>query len=474
MIAAPPGSWVVYRFNSRHPEVAPPTPDANGIRSGGRPKRCPQTSHRFRIIPVAVPWNVYLHEDTHRFVMKAALVTETAFSRIVHITTVPMSLAFLRGQIGYIKARGFEIAAISSPGLLLEQFGQDEGIATHSVELPRRITPFHDLKAVTQLARVLRNLRPVIVHAHTPKGGLLGMISSWMARTPIRIYHMRGLPYMTATGNRRRLLKATERISCRLAHRVFCVSHSLREVAIADDIVPADKIIVFGGGSGNGVDAIGRFNPDRFTADDVAAKRAALGIATDDLVIGFIGRIVRDKGIEELAQAWAKLREDHPNVRLVLVGPLEPQDPVDPDIVAQLQRDDRVLMIDWLDDTSGMYPVFDLLVLPTYREGFPNVPLEAAAMGIPVVATRIPGCIDAVQDGITGTLVPVQDADALANVMQSYLENPELRRRHGAAGRERVIKEFRQELIWEAVYQEYCQLLTGKGLPVPTPKEEPQ
>lgn len=389
--------------------------------------------------------------------------------RIVHVTTVPQSLGFLRGQVGYIQDRGFRIHAISSPGDRLTSFGEQEHVDTYPVELPRRITPIRDLAAVRALWALIRRIRPSIVHAHTPKGGFLGMISASLARTPVRVYHMRGLRYMTATGSRRILMMTTERIACALAHRVFCVSHSIRDVAIRDGICPADKTVVFGGGSGNGVDASGRFNPERFTNEDRLIGRERLGIGPSDLVVGFVGRIVRDKGVEELARAWSQHRECHPTAQLVLTGPLEPQDPVSQSTLDTLHADSRVHLLGHVDDPSTVYPVFDLVVLPTYREGFPNVLLEAAAMELPVVATLIPGCIDAVKDGVTGTLVPDRDAGALEQAIERYLADPELRAAHGKAGRQRVLRDFRQEVIWEAIYQEYVRLLRSKGLPVPTP-----
>lgn len=389
--------------------------------------------------------------------------------KLTHITTVPVSLMFLRGQIGYMQDRGFGVDAISSPGLELTEFGESEGIKVYAVEMPRSITPLHDLRAGYQLFRTFRHIKPTIAHAHTPKGGLLGMITGWLARTPVRIYHIRGLPYMSASGRRRTLLKATEQISCMLANRVFCVSHSIRNVAIADGICPPEKIVVFAGGSGNGVDANGQFSIDRFTEQDVSNKRSELGIQRDEVVIGFVGRIVRSKGIEELTQAWQRLRISHPKARLLLVGHIEPQDPVSEVAISLLQNDPRVTITGWIEDPGAFYPLFDVLVLPTYREGFPNVPLEAAAMGKPVVATQIPGCIDAVEDGVTGTLVPAQDPDSLGFAIQVYLDNPELRQKHGQAGWERVLRDFRQEVIWEEIYQEYCRLLREKGLPVPVP-----
>lgn len=393
--------------------------------------------------------------------------------KITHITTVPISLNFLRSQVGYMKQRGFEVEAISSPGEALTAFGESQNIPVHAVELPRRITPFHDLKSVWNLSSCLLRIRPTIVHAHTPKGGLLGMIAAWITRTPIRIYHIHGFPYMTATGSRRRLLQWTERISSWLSTEVLCVSQTIRSVAIADRIVSAEKIKVLAGGSINGVDSDYRYSPDRFTPEEIDETRKSFGVSDDEIVVGFVGRIVRDKGIEELAEAWYSLRESHPKARLVLVGPIEPQDPVSPETLTRLQKDERVTMIAWVDDTSTVYPAFDILVLPTYREGFPNVPLEASSMGMPVVATNIPGCIDAVQDGVTGTLVPVRDSQALADSIRMYLDSPELRHQHGQAGRDRVLRDFRQEVIWEAVYQEYCRLMRQKGISIPVPLESP-
>lgn len=358
-----------------------------------------------------------------------------------------------------MKDQGFEVHALSSPGAFLEEFAEREQITAHSVEMLRQITPLQDLKAIFRICRRIRKIRPTIVHSHTPKGGLLGTIAAWLTRTPIRIYHIRGLPLMTAKGNKRRLLWLSEKIACLLAHRVLCVSHSIREVAIAERLCSPHKIKVLLGGSGNGVDAIGRYNPDRLTPASQQAIRDEYGIPETSLVIGFVGRIVRDKGVHELIQAWKTLRDEFPDLHLLVVGMLEPQDPVDADVVAILQNDDRIHLTGRQWDTPPFYAAMDLLVLPTYREGLPNVPLEAAAMRLPVVATRIPGCIDAVQDGTTGSLVPPYDSEALANAIRCYLLDSSLREDHGVAGRNRVLDLFRQEKIWEALEQEYVDLL---------------
>ncbi len=388
---------------------------------------------------------------------------------LVHITTVPMSLTFLRGQIGFMQARGFDVHVLSSPDKLLTTIAADERVVPHAIPMARRITPLRDLRTVARVWRLLRRLRPAIVHAHTPKGGLLGMIGAWLARTPVRVYHMRGLPFMTATGRRRRLLRTTEWISCRLAQRVICVSQSLRDVAITEGLCSPEKIVVLGGGSGNGVDAMGRFHPAKGAGPDRAAMRARLGIPATALVVGFVGRLVRDKGIVELSDAWQHVRAQVPAAHLLLVGPFEPQDPVPSATVAALHQDPRVHLAGAADDAAPAYRAMDLVVLPTYREGFPNVPLEAAAMELPVVATRIPGCVDAVQAGVTGTLVPPYDAVALADAIERYLGEPALRRDHGRAGRARVLRDFRPEAIWAALYEEYAHLLTKAGIAPPEP-----
>ena len=382
-----------------------------------------------------------------------------------------MSLAFLRGQITFMRSRGFEVRAVSSPGKALAEFAEQEGAEGVAIPMTREISPGRDMGALRALRKVLRQIRPAIVHSHTPKGGLLGMCAAWLARVPVRVYHLRGLPFVTATGKRRALLRMTERVACRLAHRVICVSHSVRQVVIDDGLCPPDKIIVLAGGSGNGVDAEGRFNPDSLEVGTREAVRSKWNVPTDARVIGFIGRLVRDKGLVELTEAFATIRDDYPNAYLLLVGPEEERDPVPAEVLQQLRADDRVRMVGEEWNTPPLYAAMDLVVLPTYREGFPNVPLEAASMGRPVVATRIPGCVDAVADGETGTLVPPQDARALATAIKSYLDAEALRRAHGDAGRQRVLREFRQEVIWQALYDEYCRLLKARGLTLPAAED---
>jgi glycosyltransferase involved in cell wall biosynthesis len=392
--------------------------------------------------------------------------------RLLHITTVSMSLTFLRGQIGFMRRRGLDVSVISSPGAELAEIAQAEGAGTVAVPMRRQITPLQDVAAMVALVAAIRRLRPTIVHAHTPKGGLLGMIAAALCRVPVRIYHMRGLPLMGARGWKRQLLRVTERVACGLAHEVICVSHSVRTEAVDAGLCPPGRIRVLLGGSGNGVDARGRFDPAR--QGDVVRRRVrtGLGVSDGDVVLGFVGRIVRDKGVVELVAAWQELRREHPEAHLLLVGPFEPQDPLLPEVEAVLHADERVHLAGMTWDTPPLYAAMDLVVLPTYREGFPNVPLEAAAMELPVVATRIPGCVDAVVEGETGLLVEPRDAADLAAAIRRYLADPALRREHGRAGRRRVLRDFRPAGIWEAIFDEYVRLLRARGLPLPRPADE--
>jgi glycosyltransferase involved in cell wall biosynthesis len=256
---------------------------------------------------------------------------------------------------------------------------------------------------------------------------------------------------------RRRLLRLTERVSCGLADRVLCVSHSVRAVA-ADEHLGGRDITVLRGGSINGVDATGRFNPERCSGLRESTRRR-LDIPLDAQVVGFVGRIVRDKGVVELADAWHQLRASFPRAHLLILGWFEPQDPVPKEVRDELASDERVHLVGGEPDTPQYFAAMDVVALPTYREGFPVVPLEAASMALPVVATMVPGVTDAVVDNVTGTLVPPRDARALAEALAHYLRSPALRRDHGQAARSRVLAEFRPVDMWNALRDVYMRAL---------------
>lgn len=380
---------------------------------------------------------------------------------LLHVATVSQSLYyFLDGQVSYMREKGVDVHGVSSPGILLERFAERERAIIHPIDMPRAISPFKDIVSVWRLYRLFLRVKPNIVHAHTPKGGLIGMIASFLARVPIRIYHVHGLPHVTATGLKRSLLRLTERISCLLAHRVFCVSDSLVNQLCDEGICVKSRVRVLHNGSINGVDALGRFNPIRYNAEEI---RHSIGIPRNARIIGFVGRLVRDKGVLELVESWAVLRQKFENLHLLLVGPFEDKDSIPIAVRQRLYSDNRVHIMGHVDDPAPYYSVMDVLAFPTHREGFGLVAIEAAAMGVPVVATYIPGCIDSVVDGETGTLIPKGDYTALTTALSLYLHDPRMRLAHGEAGRKRVLASFQPKEIWKALYAEYLDLVYTCG-----------
>jgi glycosyltransferase involved in cell wall biosynthesis len=381
---------------------------------------------------------------------------------LIHVTTVPFTFIFFNGQIAYMLHKGLEVQGVSSAtNGDLKLVAARENIPMHAIDMTRRINPLADLGALTRLYCLFRKLQPAIVHAHTPKGGLLGVLAARLARVPVVIYGMHGLPFVTADGLKRQLLRWTEAISCRIAHRVIAVSFAIRQQAIAEGFCPEDKIRVLGSGSANGVDAEARFNPDTLKPGVRAETRERYHISKGSLVLGFVGRVVKDKGILELAEAWNFLRTAFPFLYLLCVGPVELQDPVPPAILEQLQADPRVRFCGHVEDPVPLYAIMDILILPTYREGFPVSILEAGAMRLPVVATAVDGCTEAVVDGLTGMLVPPRNAAELTQAISRLVADPHLRRRMGEAGRQRVLKDFCPQLICQELYNNYIELLNN-------------
>lgn len=378
---------------------------------------------------------------------------------LAHVTTVPVTLNFFRGQVADLKAEGFEIHAISSPGPLLDEFGRLGQTSVHAVRMHRKITPLRDVVSVVRLCRALRRIRPDIVHGHTPKAGLLAMLAATATGVPVRVYTLHGLPFLTCGGLRRLLLMGSDWVACRLAHQVYSVSRSVRDVAVTYRLCAEEHIKVLRDGTACGIDAFGRFDPATIGEELPEAVRRRHGIPSAAPLIGFVGRIAREKGVAELIAAWSVLREEFPTLRLVVVGAIESHNPP-PEVVAEtLRNDPRVHHVSQVAETAPYYAAMDVLVLPTYREGFSTVAMEAASMSRPVVATRVPGCVDAVEDGLTGALVAAHDPSAIADAVRTYLRDPALRREHGRQGRERVVNGFRQDQLSTAISQEYTRLL---------------
>ena len=372
----------------------------------------------------------------------------------------------LRGQLAYMREQGFEVIAVASPGWDLEEAGRQEGVQTIALPIERDLSPLRDFVSLVRLFFLLRRLRPAIVHTGTPKASLLGMLAAWATRAPVRIYALKGLRLETLTGWRRGLLAITERITARCATCVFCESPSLREVYLQHGFVKPEKAKVIGPGLPNGLDAA-RFDKESFTTESTQTLRESLKLPSDSFVIGFVGRFVRDKGILEFYQAFEQVLQKHPKTYLLLVGDFESGDPVPAEVVEKIESHPQIVQTGFIPDTAPYYQLMQLHALPSYREGFPNTPMEAAAAGVPTVGFVATGTVDAVQDGVTGTLVPCGDASALTIAIERYLEEPELLRQHAAAARERAHTDFRREPIWEATLAEYVRLLAEQGISMP-------
>lgn len=377
--------------------------------------------------------------------------------RLLVAVTDSSALLLLRGQLRAARLAGFDVTVLSSPGDIATRVARDQGVRHIAVPMDRSIAPARDLRALGRIVAELRALRPHIIDAGTPKAGLLVTLAGWLSGVPCRIHTLRGLRAETTTGTTRALVAATTWLTCALAHRVICISPSLRARAVELGMVPADKAVVLGAGSSNGIDL------ERFTATGSQRRAAAdlrrrLGLPEGARVLGFVGRIARDKGIVELAEAWAGLRRAHPELHWVIVGPGDATDAVPERVRDALRADPRVHCPGHLDDVVPAYLMMDVLALPTYREGFGNVLIEAAALEVPTVATAVTGCVDAVAHGVTGTLVPARDARALEQAIDAYLRDPRRAAAHGRAGRARVRELFDQEALWARLHREYLGL----------------
>jgi glycosyltransferase involved in cell wall biosynthesis len=381
---------------------------------------------------------------------------------LVYIVTDPMSARLLlKGQLAYMREQGFHVHVICSPGNGLDVVEQREGVKSVAVCIPREMEPIRDLKALIRLVNVLRRLRPDIVNASTPKAGLLGMLAAAIVGVPVRIYTLRGLRAETARGAIRALLHVSERIASACAHRVLAVSTSLAREYHERGLADSKKVRVLGAGSSNGVDT-GRFGNIRLE-DDAEQLRTRYAIPASAPVIGFVGRLTKDKGIIELFETYERVLVRFPNTRLLLVGDFEEGDPVPPRYVDLIQHHPQVVRTGRIEDSAPLYQLMDVLAFPSYREGFPNVPLEAGASGIPIVGFRVTGVVDAVIDGETGTLVKAGQVDEFSESIARYLTDPRLKQTHGDAGRRRATKLFQPERLWRALLDEYEHLLDGAG-----------
>ena len=378
---------------------------------------------------------------------------------LLYVTTHPISMRrFLEGQLSFLRESGFKVFALSCPGKFLQDVERNEGVKTIGVRMRREINPAIDLLSLVSLIWYFWRLKPDIVNAGTPKAGLLSMIAAWINRVPIRFYVLHGLRLETARGAKRQLLWLAERIASGCAHTVICVSESLRRKYIQLGLASPGKLLILGHGSANGIDPA-QFELTAEGETEVLGLRHSLGLKDSDLVIGFVGRFTRDKGICELLQAFEILLQRIPDVRLLMIGESDATDPLPAETLRRLESNRSLILPGFVEPVAPYYHLMDVLAFPSYREGLPYVPLEAAAAGLPVAGFRATGTIDVVVDGCTGRLVEPGDALDLARVLEEYLKNPSLRRRHGEAAKKRVDRFYKRQIIWTALRDEYAKQL---------------
>jgi glycosyltransferase involved in cell wall biosynthesis len=382
--------------------------------------------------------------------------------KLIRITTVPISLEkLLEGQLSYMQTY-FEVTAVSADHDALQKLGQQIQVPTYHLEMSRQITPWKDLKAVFRLYWFLKEEKASIVHTHTPKAGIVGMMAAWLAGVPVRLHTVAGLPLMEAIGLKRQILNFVEKATYRFATKVYPNSQGLYDFIISEKLTSQQKLQMIGKGSSNGIDTA-YFDPNLFTIQQNLELRSELNIATDSFVFVFVGRLVGDKGINELVEAYVQLKKALPSqeTSLLLVGPFEQElDSLDQITLQEIERNPTIISVGYQQDVRPYFAMSDTLVFPSYREGFPNVVMQAGSMGLPSIVTNINGCNEIIAHKVNGIVIPPKDAVSLTAAMNELLCNEETITLLSSNARKMIVERYERQEVWEALLQEYQSLLS--------------
>jgi len=378
--------------------------------------------------------------------------------KLVRITTIPLSLEkLLEGQLTFMNQH-FEVIAVSAEKKRLEEYGFNNKVRTFWIEMTRAITPLQDLQALIKLYRFFKKEKPLIVHTHTPKAGIVGMLAGKLARVPIRLHTVAGLPLLETKGSKRKVLDAVEAFTYKLATRVYPNSFELKKIILNLSYAKESKLKVLGEGSSNGIDT-GYFNPSDFSHTDNLRLKEKLNIPESDFIYIFVGRLVKEKGINELVKSFVSLQKDRPEISLLLVGPFEQElDPLDSNVYHLIQTHPKIFTTGYQQDVRPYFSISDVLAFPSYREGFPNVVMQANAMGVPAIVTNINGCNEIIEDGQNGIIIPVKSKEALMNAMKEVLDKVSLRMKLSENARKLIQKKYERSQYWQILLKEYKEL----------------
>lgn len=393
-------------------------------------------------------------------------MTKNARAKVAHVCTIDMSLRYLLfAQLKHLQAAGYDVVAVSNPGPDVA-FLEENGIRHIAVKMTRTLSPARDAEALLDLRRVFQREKFDIVHTHNPKPGLLGQLAARLAGVPVVVNTLHGFYFHDHMRPLlRRFYVMMEQVAAANSDVILSQNPEDIQTAIAEHIAPAKKLELLG----NGIN-LQRFSRSAVDDADVAAARAEFGFAKDDVVVGFVGRLVEEKGILELFEAVRLLRATRPRLRLLIIGPTDTEkaDALSPARAKAILKenggvDDVCVFAGLRQDMPRLYAAMDVFVLPSHREGFPRSPMEAAAVSVPVVATDIRGCREVVDDGVTGKLVRVRDPRALADGIAALLDDAAFRAAAGRAGRKKAEAEFDEGAVFERVAATYDRLLRARG-----------